>query len=182
MPQFTADEAQVASHMAARPEPEAPPEETAPSDPPAAPSEPEPVVAKPDYREFDPKHKEAFSGLLYVGQLDDEFMRFGHKFRIVTPSQTERLQVGPIIKEFRDTITAEIAFQTAIVALYLQSVDDQPLPQPIMINAKDTALRDRFNWVSENMRRQVIYAICDQCMILDDEVDAILDAMGKASA
>lgn len=180
MPQFSADEAQVAAVMAG-----IQPEATAPAPPDGVPTatlpaeQPEPV---PDYREFDPKHKDAFTGLLYVGHLDDEFQIFGHTFRIATPTQTERLQVGPVVKEFRGTITDEIAYQAAVVALYLISIDDQPLPQPILTNAKDAAVRDRFNWVTENLRRPVINAVFERTLILEDEVDMTLEAMGKASA
>jgi hypothetical protein len=176
MPQFSADEAQVASAMAGVRSPATP--QSAP-EPPVTLPEPEPVL---DYREFDPKHREAFTGLLYVGHLDHEFQLYGHTFRIATPTQTERLQVGPVVKEFRDTITNEIAYQAAVVALYLVSIDGQALPQPILANAKDAAVRDRFNWVTENMRRPVINAVFDQSMILEDVVDETLEAMGKASA
>ena len=182
MPQFSADEAQVASAMAGvrQEEPAAPPAspEEAPA-PPQTAETPEPTL---DYREFDPKHREAFTGLLYVGHLDDEFQIYGHTFRIATPTQTERLQVGPVVKEFRDTITNEIAYQAAVVALYLVSIDGQPLPQPILTNAKDAAVRDRFNWVTENLRRPVINAVFERTLILEEEVDMTLEAMGKASA
>lgn len=183
MPQFSADQAAVASVMQqvasvpAQPDASAPPPEA-----PAASQELAEPEVKLDYREFDERHKEAFRGLLYVGHLTEDFTLFGHDFSIATPTQTERLQVGPIIKEFRDTITNEIAYQAAIVALYLVSIDGQPLPQPILTNAKENVLRDRFRWVTDNLRRPVINAVCDRCMILEDEVDMTLDAMGKAQA
>lgn len=177
MAEFTADQAAVASAMAVQP----PPVEI-PETPPVAPQAAEEEQPKLDYREFDPRYKEPFTGLLYVGQLDQEFVRYGHTFRIATPRGTERLQVGPITKEFQGTATEELANQAAYVALYLVSVDGQELPKPILLNAKDGALRDRFNWVCENVPRPLMNAIFDQCWILEAEVDATLEAMGKASA
>ena len=41
-------------------------------------------------REFDPRHKEPFTGLLFVGALTDEFELWGHRFVIATPTQTCR--------------------------------------------------------------------------------------------
>lgn len=177
MAEFTADQAAVASAMAVQPSAVETPE-----GPPAAPQAAEEALPKRDYRDFDPRHKESFAGLLYVGQLDDEFVLYGHKFRIATPRQTERLQIGPMTREFQDTSTQELAYQAAVVALYLISIDGQELPQPVLLNIKDGALRDRFNWVCENIRRPIINALFDKCWILEAEVDATLEAMGKASA
>jgi hypothetical protein len=178
MPQFSADEVAVASVMqqvaSTPPDP--------PSDPPATPEPAEVAAPVLDYREFDPKHKEAFTGLLYVGHLDDEFELFGHRFMIASPTQTERLQIGPIIKEFTDTVTGELAYQAAMVAAYLVKVDGKDLPIPIMNNTRDASMRERFNWVTDNLRRVVINAVSDRCMILESEIEATLEAMGKARA
>jgi hypothetical protein len=183
MPQFSADEAAVAAVMQqAASTPPAQPEATTPSDPPAVTEEPEKAEVKLDYREFDPKHRDSFTGLLFVGHLDEDFELFGHRFVISSPTQTERLQIGPVIKEFSDTITGELAYQAAMVAAYLKSVDGKDLPQPILTNARDTALRERFNWVTDNLRRPVINAVSDRCMMLEAEIEDTLDAMGKAQA
>lgn len=173
MPVFDADEALVASAM----QPTAPAPET-PQGPPEGQEQP----VTPDYREFDPRHKEAFTGLLYVGHLDDEFPLYGHKFRIATPTQTERLQIGPVIREYTDTLTTDLAWQAAMVAAYLVEIDGHPLPQPIFTDPKENALRARFTWVIDNLRRPVINAVSDRCLILESEVDKVLEAMGKASA
>jgi hypothetical protein len=119
--------------------------------------------------------------LLYLGYLDEEFDLYGHRFRIATPTQAERLAAGPVIKEYTETITAELAYQAIMVAAYLQSIDGQNLPLPVLTQVRDNGLRDRFSWVTENLRRPVITEVFERAMILEDEVDATLDAMGKAS-
>lgn len=134
-----------------------------------------------DIPEFDPRHREPFRGLLYVGALTEDFELFGHRFRIGTPTQTERLQIGQVIQPWQGTVTGEIAYQTALVAAYLIEVDGQKLPEPVLTNPKETALHDRFRWVSENLRRVVIDEIFDRCLKLDSQVDDVLAAMGKAS-
>lgn len=199
MPTFSADEALVASAMA----------DSAPAPPTSESSAPSPGpqtgdsgegasissasgripdssatsqdAPTPDYREFDSRYKDSFTGLLYLGYLDEEFDLYGHRFRIATPTQAERLAAGPVIKEYTETITAELAYQAIMVAAYLQSIDGQNLPLPVLTQVRDNGLRDRFSWVTENLRRPVITEVFERAMILEDEVDATLDAMGKAS-
>lgn len=158
------------------PPPDDAPPPPAPSPGPAAASAPPP----PPPKAFPPQHREPFSGLLYLGHLDDEFMVYGHKFRIVTPSQLERLQIGVLHKPYAGTLSTEIAFETVLVAAYLHSIDDQELPQPVLSTVKDNGLQDRYNWVSENLKRPVISKIYEKCLALEEQVDEVLDAMGKA--
>lgn len=131
-------------------------------------------------REFDPRHREPFTGLLFVGALTDEFTLWGHRFVIATPTQTERMQIGPVIKEYADTIAGELAYATALVAAYLVSVDGHELPKPVTKDVKETALRDRFRWVSDTLQQPVINYVFSKCLELDQQVDEVLEAMGKA--
>lgn len=187
MPTYSADEALVGP-ATPRPDPpgiwDIPGQETPP--PPVdaipvvaaeKPAEEDPNLAA---REFDPKAKEAFVGLLHLGSLDRDVTLYGHKFLLVTPTNAERIQIGLITQPWRDTLTEEVAWMQAMVAAFLQRVDGAPLPEPISPDPKDTALRGRFNWVGENLRRQVINAIFQECLILDNQVDIALEAMGKA--
>lgn len=167
-----------ASDAAAAAIPDAPP----PADPPTPPT---PEDAPRDAsqfapKEFDPRWREPFHGLLYLGQLDEEFVIWGHKFRIVTPSQAERMQIGVVHKPFANTLSTEIAFETVLVAAYLHSIDGQELPAPVLNTAKDNALQDRYNWVVENLKRPVIAKVYNKCLALEEQVDEVLAAMGEA--
>lgn len=165
--------------------PPAPETAETPSDAPGgaqAPESPSPEeLPEETVPEFDPRHREPFTGLLYVGALTDTFELYGHRFTIATPTQTERLQLGQIIQPFQNTVTAEVAYQTALVAAYLVDIDGTKLPEPVVTNPKEVALHDRFRWVSENLRRVVIDQIFDRCLALDAQVDEVAAAMGKAS-
>lgn len=143
--------------------------------------QPAPEPVEEELPEFDPAHRQPFKGLLFVGALTHSFELFGHRFTIATPTQTERLQIGQVIEPFQNTVTAEIAYQTALVAAYLVDIDGQKLPEPVVTNPKETALHDRFRWTSENLRRPVLDQLFDQCLKLDSQVDDVLAAMGKAS-
>jgi hypothetical protein len=182
--EFFADEA--ASMAAFQLPPEVPsgpafPMEVPAPEKPAQSQEPTPEPIAEDVPEFDPQHRKPFTGLLYIGALTKRFDMFGHNFTIATPTQTERLQIGQVIQPWQGTVTGEIAYQTALVAAYLVDVDGQKLPEPVMTNPKETALHDRFRWVSDNLRRVVIDRIFDECLTLDGQVDEVLAAMGKAS-
>lgn len=131
--------------------------------------------------EFDEKHRMKFRGMLYVGALTDQFELFGHSFTIATPSETERLQIGLVMQPYQATMTAEIAYQNALVAAYLVDIDGRKLPEPITTDPKDVALLHRFKWVTNNLRRVVVNALFDRCLMLDKQVDEVLAAMGKAS-
>lgn len=142
--------------------------------------EPDPPQIEGQVKEFDPKYKETFTGLLYVGSLTDSFELYGHQFVITTPTQTERLQIGQVVRPYQDTMVAEIAFSTALVAAFLVSIDGKELPQPITTDPKETALQQRFQWVTDHIKRPVIAKLFDKALELDAEVDEVLDAMGKA--
>lgn len=132
--------------------------------------------------EFDRRYREPFTGLLFLGQLTKTVTLFGHSFDLRTPSQREKIEGGIIHKEYLNTIASEIAWATITVATYLRSVDDTPLPEPL--GPKDSGLRDRFNWVIDNLRNQVIQALFIECLALDQHVDRALsefDRLGEAS-
>lgn len=130
---------------------------------------------------FDPRYRDAFTGLLYIGYLKDRVILFGHSFEIQTPSQNERLEAGILHKKYVNSLSSEIGWATITVANYLRKVDDQELPQAI--GPKDTGLLDRFNWVAENLKQVVIQRLYEECLILDSEVAEImkeLERVGEA--
>jgi hypothetical protein len=156
-----------------------PPSVSAP-EPPAPEPEPEADPYDEKIPEFDPKWKQAFSGLLYIGSLTETFSLYGHEFTIATPSQTEFLQIGLVIEPYQNTIMAEIAYQMARVAAYLVSVDGQPLAQPITTDPKETALDRRFRWVTDTLKRELVNKLNDKCLEMDAKMEGALEAMGKA--
>lgn len=150
-------------------------------DPPEKPEpEPEEETPQEDIPEFDPKWRQPFTGLLYVGALTESFKVYGHSFTIATPTLTEHLQIGQVIEPYQNTVMAEIAFQIARVAAYLTAIDGEELPRPITNNPKETSLHQRYQWVTDTLKRPVINKISDRCYELDAKVEGVLEAMGKA--
>jgi hypothetical protein len=131
--------------------------------------------------QFDARFREPFTGLLYLGHLEDTVEHLGHKFRLVTPSQNERLETGILHKKYLNSISSEIAWAAITVAAYLRQVDGSDLPQPI--GPVDTGLRDRFSWIVENLKGVVISRLYESCLLLDSKVnDAIteLERLGES--
>ena len=142
------------------------------------PEEPEPEAET--LPEFDPRYRQPFQGLLYLGHLSREVVYMGHQFQLVTPSTAERLEIGLLTKEYEGTLSFEFSYAAALVAAYLVEIDGTPLPQPITHEVKDTALLSRWTWVKDTLKRPVIERLFQECMQLDDTVRSVLDAMGKA--
>jgi hypothetical protein len=182
MTEFFADDA--AAQALAQLPPTPPPAEETRQEHPAAqeaaqPPEPAAPPSVEGVLEFDPRHRDVFTGLLWVGHLTEQLVLFGHSFEIVTPTTGERLEMGPLLAPYQGTPTGQIAYQAMLVAAYLRQVDDLPLPLPI--GPKDSGLPGRFTWVQANLRRPVVEALFDKVLTLEGKVDEVLDDMGKAS-
>ncbi len=122
-----------------------------------------------DYTTFDPRHREAFTGLLFLGHLRKRVIKYGHSFTLKTPTHRERIEAGVLHKKYVNTIAGEIAWSALTVAMYLEAVDDQALPEPIG-PAVETHVEDRFNWVVDNIKGEVITRLFEECLLLDDQV------------
>ncbi len=144
---------------------------------PDAPQEDE--SAGPDeLSEFDQRYREPFVGLLYLGSLSDEVTVLGHKFHIKTPSQNERLESGLVHKKYLNSLSGEIAWAAVTVATYLQKIDGEDLPESIY-NSATTSIKDKFDWVVENIRGPVITRLFEECLKLDAKVDRAIEELER---
>jgi hypothetical protein len=129
---------------------------------------------------FDQRHREAFTGLLYVGKLSTRVTHFGHSFDLETPSQREKLEAGILHKRYVNTISGDIAWATLTVALYLTAVDDEPLPEPLGPDTQ-TQVKERFNWVLDNLKPGVVETLFTDCLELDAQVNDVLGELERLS-
>lgn len=147
-------------------------------------SEPQP---EPDGTEeaplpsFDPKHRQDFQGLLYLGALTKTVDLYGHEFEIRTLNTDEILQVGLFIKDFNDTIATGKAYATAVVAASVVNVDGRPLPKPYSDDTEvgDTPLRHRFRVVNQ-WYPHVIDVLYSEYLALEGRAAEVFEALGKA--
>lgn len=133
---------------------------------------------------FDARYREPFTGLLYLGRLEETCRIAGHTFVLATPGQSERLEMGPVHKPWVNTMTAEQAWRLVRVAAYLQRIDDEPAPEPL--KGGRVELRDKFRWVCESIYSEtIIEKLFDACLLLEERVRVVieeLDRLGESSA
>jgi hypothetical protein len=131
-----------------------------------------------DVSEFDRRHREPFTGLLFLGQLTKTVEHYGHSFEIQTPTQREKIEAGLLHKPYVGSISSEIAWAALSLATYLVSIDGQPLPEPIGPSAK-TKVKDRFEWVLDNLHHDIIEVLFTDCLELDSDVNRVLDELER---
>ena len=131
--------------------------------------------------EFDPRVREDFDGLLYLGRLTDTFSFIGHTFVIRTLTTGEMLEVALLQKPYRESMGDMKAYQAALAAACVVSVDGKPMPLPITNEPVDTALVNRFEYVKRTWFPPLIDVIYERFLALEDRVDQVLVAMGNQS-
>jgi len=130
--------------------------------------------------EFDPKVREDFEGLLYLGRLSRTFTWAGHDFTIRTLSIEETLEVGILSQPYRGTLSELKAYQAALVACCVTAVDGRPMPVPITDSPRDTSAANRFQYVLRHWLPPVLDAVYEEYLHLEGRVGKVIQAMGKA--
>jgi hypothetical protein len=130
--------------------------------------------------EFDDRFKLPFEGLLYIGKIERPFSFLGHKILIRSLETDELIEQGLIVREYADSIGELKAYQCALVAACLVSIDGQPMPMPLSSGDRDTDLRSRFDW-AKKLYPAVIDKIYSEYLIVEAQVNAIIEQLGNAS-
>lgn len=127
---------------------------------------------------FDPRYKEDFEGLAFLGALEARFSFIGHTFHIRTLATHELLAVGKIIKAYDGTIGQTKAYATAMVALATVSVDGVGLPIPHEDSNDDLDWAfQRFNYVAAKWFPFTVDYVYERCLLLEDRVLTVLTEM-----
>lgn len=128
--------------------------------------------------QFDPRYRDEFEGLLYVGSLKKRFRWMGHLFVIRTLTVNETLEVALLNKPYVGTLGELKAYQAAVVAASVVTIDGQPLPIPTGLS--ETDLDARFEYVINNWQPITIDMLYGQVLELEAKVNEVLAALGKA--
>jgi len=156
------------------PEPPPEPRPAPPPEPPPAEPEPEPIA------EFDPRSRDDFQGLLYIGALTTEFDWLGHTFTLRTMTVDEILEVGLIAKDYVGSMGEVKAYQAAVVAGCVIKLDGKPMPIPLTDDPSDSGLRNRFR-VVKKWFPPALDAVYEEYLMLEARVGKVIEAMGKVS-
>jgi len=129
---------------------------------------------------FDERFKEDFEGLLYIGRLTDDFYWLGHHFVIRTLTMGEIIEVGLLHKEYAGSLADVKAYQAAVVAGCVVSVDGKPLPMPLTNDPEDTELINKFQYVLRSWYPPTLDVIYERYLLLEARANQVIEAMGKA--
>lgn len=129
--------------------------------------------------EFNPKWREPFEGLLYIGALQDEFDLLGHHFIIRTLTTEELAEIALLVKPYEGSNMKVGMYQNAVVAASVVAVDGRPLPSPL--GPGDSPLPFRSRWIAKNWYPAVRERIYERTYGLELTSRNVIEEMGKAS-
>lgn len=149
-------------------------------------AEPEPADDAPAFTAapaaFDERCWEPFTGLIYIGAMTKTFSLFGHTIHIRTLKSDELLAVAMLTAKYAGTLGEAKAYNRAVVCQAVVSVDGAALPMPLG-EGPDVGswAAQRFDWVGASWFHTVIDPIYVAYLELTEQVEQVVDAMGKAS-
>ena len=88
-----------------------------------------------------------------MGRLQKKFDVLGHDFVLKTLTVGEELAIGQVVNEYAGTIGQGKAFQTAVIAAAIVTVDGRELVAPLGPNTQ-AGLQDRFDYITEALVHQ----------------------------
>lgn len=136
-------------------------------------------AGEPPLPEFDPRYREPFKGLLFLGRLEKSFTLWGHEFVVKTLTTEEMAEIALYVAKYEGTRAANAVYQSAVVAVAVVTVDGQRLPQPL--GGNDLGIGPKVDYVTKNWMPAVREQIWAEIFSLEETVREVLDAMGKAS-
>lgn len=125
---------------------------------------------------FDPRFREDWEGLTYVGYLTKPLTYLGHTFTIKTVDVDTILEIGMLHAPYNGTIADLKAYEALLLAAAVTTVDGRPLAIPLGLD--DTDLTARFNVVKRWYPATLDY-LYNEYMALEKLVDEVIEAMQK---
>lgn len=131
------------------------------------------------HRVFDEDVRKPLEGLALLGALTDEAKFAGHTFILRTLTVGERLIVAMLVKDYQETMGANLAYITAWVALSVQRVDNEHLPFPYKEEPGHAWANQRFNYVSSRWYKYTIDFLYSKCLELEAKAEEAVAEMAK---
>lgn len=152
-------------------------QEAAPQAEPEAPA----IRANPAARhtEFDPKWREAFEGLLFLGHLEDTVEIPGHSFVVRTLRTGEKLEALQVCRPYEGSISYARAYRAAMAAAGLVLVDGSPV---VVASRTVGAVRQKYDYLVNNWYDPVIEVLYERIDALEGQVVRIMEEMGVYNA
>lgn len=131
--------------------------------------------------EFDPRCREDFEGLLYIGALTAKFSWLGHTFVIRTLKTDEVIEIGLLTKDYLSTDAWGKAYQAAVLGASVLTVDGKEPPLPLTAEKDDTLLRTRMEYVMRSWFPPTLDAVYERYGRLEVKAREVIAAMGNRS-
>ena len=132
-------------------------------------------VSRPEYPSVD------LQGLLRLGKLSEEVEIWGNKIGIRTLTIGEELEASLIAKKYGETMDAERAYATALVAASVQYENGVPLVRALGPEKEGHTIERRFRYIQDNWYWPVVQAIYSHYAALVKRVDQSLGELEKKS-
>ena len=128
---------------------------------------------------LDPRYKQDFDGLTFLGYLADEFEVGGHRISVRTLNTDALLEVSLWTQKYSGSLGESRAYSTAVVAAAVELLDGRPLHRPLGSGEADfphrvAIVRRWYPWTIDQIYSRV--------RELERRVDALLAELGKASS
>lgn len=124
---------------------------------------------------FDPRWRNPFEGLTYLGYLEADVEIPYHSFKVRTLTTGEKIKVVQMIRELEDSIGYPRAYRAAVVAAGLTLVDGKPL----LVGQKNLdVISQRYRYVTDNWYDYVIDILYDKINELEGQVLEVLKELG----
>jgi hypothetical protein len=124
---------------------------------------------------FDPRWRNSFEGLAYLGYLDGDVEIPYHSFKVRTLTTGEKIKVVQMIRELEDSIGYPRAYRAAVAAAGLVLVDGKPL----LVGKKSLdVISQKYRYVTDNWYDYVIDILYDKINELEGSVLEVLKELG----
>jgi hypothetical protein len=130
-----------------------------------------------------PQRTADINGLLALGTISEDFVVWGHTFKMRTIRLGEELVVGQIVKPYTDTIQQGKAYAAAMVAASLEMVDGRPLFAALgpSIETVRQNIQNKFEYVQENWYFTLVEELYGCYLtLLERQLDAFEELSGKS--
>jgi hypothetical protein len=140
----------------------------------------ESVAQQEAQTDLDERARQDFSGLMYLGYLEDECEVVGHRFLLKTPWHEERIERGILHKPYFGSMNFEPMWELITVALYCHAIDGVAAPEPL--GPRTNAVGGRLDWIKRTVYSPiVIRKIFERCLELDARERAVVEYVDDQS-
>lgn len=132
------------------------------------------MESQEEFDGFDPRIQTAVDGLIYLGEVSQDFEFCGHTFGMRTLRPNEEIAASAVVHQFKGTLKEPEAWMAAQVGLALTHIDNDEAFCPQAGPDMTSFAKARFNYVTSNWYWPTIdFLFQGYGKLLDRQVKAI---------